>query len=168
MAKSLVIVESPAKAKTINKYLGSGYQVEASIGHIKDLPKSKLGVDVDHDYVPQYITVKGKKELLTRLKTLASKAKDVYLATDPDREGEAIAFHIMNEIAEKNANIKRVLFTEITKGGIKEAMQHPREVDTALFEAQQARRVMDRIIGYQVSPILWKAFVSEKMRTESL
>jgi DNA topoisomerase-1 len=168
MAKSLVIVESPAKAKTINKYLGSGYQVEASIGHIKDLPKSKLGVDVDHDYVPQYITVKGKKELLTRLKTLASKAKDVYLATDPDREGEAIAFHIMNEIADKNANIKRVLFTEITKTGIQEAMQHPRDVDTALFEAQQARRVMDRIIGYQVSPILWKAFVGEKMRTESL
>ncbi len=162
MAKSLVIVESPAKAKTINKYLGSGYQVEASIGHIKDLPKSKLGVDLEHDFVPQYITVKGKKELLDRLKKLAGNAKEVFLATDPDREGEAIAFHIKNEIAAKNDNIKRVLFTEITKSGIKEAMQHPRDVDSSLFDAQQARRVMDRIIGYQVSPILWKAFVGEQ------
>ncbi|MBS1904103.1 MAG: type I DNA topoisomerase [Bacteroidetes bacterium] len=166
MAKSLVIVESPAKAKTINKYLGSGYQVEASIGHVKDLPKSKLGVDIEHDFVPQYVTVKGKKELLTRLKNLAGKAKEVFLATDPDREGEAIAFHILGLIGNENKNVKRVLFTEITKSGIQEAMKEPRDVDTALFEAQQARRVMDRIIGYQVSPILWKAFVGE--RVESL
>jgi DNA topoisomerase I len=161
MAKSLVIVESPAKAKTINKYLGSDYVVEASIGHVKDLPKSKLGVDVDNAFEPKYITVKGKKEILDKLKQLASKAKEVMIATDPDREGEAIAYHIAREIEGKNKNIKRVLFTEITKTGIKEAMKQPRDVDNALFEAQQARRVMDRIIGYQVSPILWKAFVGQ-------
>ncbi|HYM19491.1 MAG TPA: type I DNA topoisomerase [Candidatus Kapabacteria bacterium] len=167
MAKSLVIVESPAKAKTINKYLGSGYQVEASIGHIKDLPKSNLGVDLEHDFIPKYVTVKGKKELITRLKKLAAAAKDVYLATDPDREGEAIAFHIKNEIAEKAKNIKRVLFTEITKSGIQDAMKHPRDVDQSLYDAQQARRVMDRIIGYQVSPILWKAFVGQQFESLS-
>jgi DNA topoisomerase I len=161
MAKTLVIVESPAKAKTINKYLGPDYIVEASIGHVKDLPKSKLGVDVDNGYEPKYITVKGKKEILDKLKQLASKAKAVMIATDPDREGEAIAYHIAKEIEGKNKNISRVLFTEITKSGIQEAMKHPREVDVALFEAQQARRVMDRIIGYQVSPILWKAFIGQ-------
>ncbi len=161
MAKTLVIVESPAKAKTINKYLGSDYIVEASIGHVKDLPKSKLGVDTDNGYIPKYITVKGKKEILDKLKQLASKAKAVVIATDPDREGEAIAYHIAKEIEGKNKNISRVLFTEITKSGITEAMKHPREVDVALFEAQQARRVMDRIIGYQVSPILWKAFIGQ-------
>lgn len=161
MAKSLVIVESPAKAKTINKYLGSDYVVEASIGHVKDLPKSKLGVDVDNEFLPKYITVQGKKEILDKLKQLASKSKEVLIATDPDREGEAIAYHIAKEIEPKNKNIRRVLFTEITKSGIKEAMKHPRDVDLALFEAQQARRVMDRIIGYQVSPILWKAFIGQ-------
>ncbi len=168
MAKSLVIVESPSKAKTINKYLGSGFQVEASVGHIKDLPKSKLGVDVDNAFEPQYVTVKGKKDILDKLKKLSASAKEVFLATDPDREGEAIAFHILTEITKKNENLKpkRVLFTEITKAGIQEAMKHPRDVDRSLFEAQQARRVMDRIIGYQVSPILWKAFVGEK--SESL
>lgn len=161
MAKYLVIVESPAKAKTINKYLGPDYIVEASIGHVKDLPKSKLGVDVDNEFLPKYITVKGKKEILDKLKKLATKVKEVILATDPDREGEAIAQHIATEIAPKNSNIKRVLFTEITKSGIQEAMKHPRDVDVNLFDAQQARRVMDRIIGYQVSPILWKAFVGQ-------
>ena len=114
MAKTLVIVESPAKAKTINKYLGPDYIVEASIGHVKDLPKSKLGVDVDNGYEPKYITVKGKKEILDKLKLLASKAKAVMIATDPDREGEAIAYHIAKEIEGKNKNISRVLFTEIT------------------------------------------------------
>jgi DNA topoisomerase-1 len=166
MAKSLVIVESPSKAKTINKYLGSNYVVRASVGHIKDLPKSKLGIDFEHGFLPQYVTVKGKKDILAELKKLAKSSKEVLIATDPDREGEAIAYHIQNEIADKNDNIKRVLFTEITKAGIKEAMKHPRDVDVALFDAQQARRVMDRIIGYQVSPILWKAFIGQK--TESL
>jgi DNA topoisomerase-1 len=166
MAKSLVIVESPSKAKTINKYLGSNYVVRASVGHIKDLPKSKLGVDFEHGFVPQYVTVKGKKDILDELKKLAKSSKEVLIATDPDREGEAIAYHILNEITDKNEHIKRVLFTEITKDGIKEAMKHPRDVDVALFDAQQARRVMDRIIGYQVSPILWKAFIGQN--TESL
>ncbi len=161
MAKSLVIVESPAKAKTINKYLGPGYIVEASVGHVKDLPKSKLGVDLDNGFLPQYTTVKGKKDIIDKLKKLAGTSKEVFLATDPDREGEAIAYHLAKEVATKNTNIKRVLFNEITKSGVKEAMLHPREVDSALFEAQQARRVMDRIIGYQVSPVLWKAFVGK-------
>jgi DNA topoisomerase-1 len=161
MAKSLVIVESPAKAKTINKYLGSNYVVEASVGHIKDLPKSKIGVELGGSFLPQYTTIKGKKEIIDKLKALAAKSKDVFIATDPDREGEAIAYHLAGEVSSKNSNIKRVLFTEITKSGIAEAMKHPRDVDTALFEAQQARRVMDRIIGYQVSPILWKAFVGQ-------
>src|SRR5216110_2861239 len=132
MAKSLVIVESPAKAKTINKYLGSGYIVEASVGHVKDLPKSKLGVDLDDGFTPHYITVKGKKNIIDKLKTLAAKSKEVFLATDPDREGEAIAFHLAGEVGQKNKNIKRVLFNEITKSGIMEAMKHPREVDRAL------------------------------------
>ncbi len=166
MAKSLVIVESPSKAKTINKYLGSNYVVRASVGHIKDLPKSKLGIDFDNGYLPQYVTVKGKKDILTELKKLAASSKEVLIATDPDREGEAIAYHILHEIESKNDNIKRVLFSEITKAGIMEAMKHPRDVDNALFDAQQARRVMDRIIGYQVSPILWKAFIGQ--RTDSL
>ncbi len=161
MAKSLVIVESPAKAKTINKYLGSSFIVEASVGHIKDLPKSKLGIDMEHGFAPSYTTVKGKKEIIDRLKKLAATSKEIFLATDPDREGEAIAYHLAAEVSPKNANIKRVLFTEITKNGITEAMKHPRGVDQALFDAQQARRVMDRIIGYQVSPILWKAFIGK-------
>src|ERR1035441_5448695 len=166
MAKSLVIVESPAKAKTINKYLGSGYIVEASVGHVKDLPKSKLGIDLENGFLPQYTTVKGKKEIIEKLKKLAAKSKEVFLATDPDREGEAIAYHLAVEVSKENKNIKRVLFSEITKSGIAEAMKHPRDVDQALFDAQQARRVMDRIIGYQVSPILWKAFVGKS--TEAL
>jgi DNA topoisomerase-1 len=157
--KILVIVESPSKAKTINKYLGSDYIVEASVGHIKDLPKSKLGVDVDNEFVAQYITVKGKKDIIDKLKMLAAGAREVLIATDPDREGEAIAYHLANEVRPKNDNIKRVLFTEITKSGIQQAMKETRDVDHEMFEAQQARRVMDRIIGYQVSPILWKAFV---------
>ena len=161
MAKSLVIVESPAKAKTINKYLGPGYVVEASVGHVKDLPKSKLGVDIDNGFAPHYMTIKGKKEIIDKLKALAAKSKEIFLATDPDREGEAIAYHLASEVAGKNSNVKRVLFTEITKSGIAEAMKHPRDVDTALFDAQQARRVMDRIIGYQVSPLLWKAMIGK-------
>jgi DNA topoisomerase-1 len=159
--KTLVIVESPSKAKTINKYLGHNYVVEASVGHIKDLPKSKLGVNVDGEFEAQYVTVKGKKDIIDTLKRLAGTSKEVLIATDPDREGEAIAYHIANIVGEKNSNIKRVLFTEITKSGIEQAMKEPRSVDFEMFEAQQARRVMDRIIGYQVSPILWKAFIGQ-------
>jgi DNA topoisomerase-1 len=158
---SLVIVESPSKAKTINKYLGPNFVVVASVGHVKDLPKSKLGVDVDNDFVAQYITVKGKKDIIDNMKKLAGTSKEVLIATDPDREGEAIAYHLMKEVSAKNTNIKRILFTEITKSGVEEAMKHPRDVDFAMFEAQQARRVMDRIIGYQVSPILWRAFIGQ-------
>jgi DNA topoisomerase I len=163
LAKSLVIVESPAKAKTINKYLGPGYIVEASVGHVKDLPKSKLGVDVDNGFAPHYMTIKGKKDIIDKLKSLAAKSKEIFLATDPDREGEAIAYHLAGIVdGEGNKKpIKRVLFSEITKSGITEAMLHPREVDVALFDAQQARRVMDRIIGYQVSPVLWKAMIGK-------
>ncbi len=167
MAKTLVIVESPSKAKTINKYLGSAYTVVASVGHIKDLPKSKLGIDFDNGYLPQYITVKGKKDIVDNMKKLASTAKEVLIATDPDREGEAIAYHIQNVIADKTDKIKRVLFNEITKTGIAEAMKHPREVDRALFDAQQGRRVMDRIIGYEVSPFLWKAFIGKNAQSLS-
>ncbi|MBI1804459.1 MAG: type I DNA topoisomerase [Ignavibacteriae bacterium] len=158
MDKSLLIVESPAKAKTINKYLGKKYVVEASVGHIKNLPKSKLGVDVDHDYAPTFETIEGKEEIVEKLRDAASKAKEVYIATDPDREGEAIAADIAEEIAEKNNRIHRVLFHEITERGITEAMQHPRAIDDRLVASQRARRVMDRIVGYKVSPLVWKTF----------
>jgi DNA topoisomerase-1 len=156
MSKSLIIVESPSKAKTINKYLGNNYIVEASVGHIKNLPKSKLGVDIENGYAPNYVTIKGKAEIISKLKKLAKSSEEVYIATDPDREGEAIAYNIAEEIKEKNDRIHRVLFHEITKDGIKEAMQSPRDIDINLVYSQQARRVMDRIVGYKVSPFLWK------------
>jgi len=156
MEKSLIIVESPAKAATINKYLGEDYIVEATVGHIKNLPKSRLGIEVENNYKPEYITIKGKREVIKRLKDLSAQSKSVYIATDPDREGEAIAWHIANEIDSKNKNIRRVLFTEITKTGITEAMKHPKKIDENLVNAQQARRVMDRLVGYKVSPFLWK------------
>jgi DNA topoisomerase-1 len=153
--KSLVIVESPAKAKTINKYLGSNFLVEASIGHIKNLPSSKLGVDIDHGYKPEYRIIDGKQEVIRKLKTLAASTREVFIATDPDREGEAIAWHIAGEIEEHNPKIYRVLFNEITKSGVTEAMTNPTRIDQKLVQAQQARRVMDRIVGYKVSPFLW-------------
>lgn len=153
--KSLVVVESPAKAKTINKYLGSGFLVEASIGHIKNLPSSKLGIDIDHGYKPEYRIIDGKQEVIRKLKTLAASTKEVFIATDPDREGEAIAWHIAGEIEKHNPNIRRVLFNEITKAGVTEAMAGPTRIDNKLVQAQQARRVMDRIVGYKVSPFLW-------------
>jgi len=156
MSKSLIIVESPSKAKTINKYLGNNYIVEASIGHIKNLPKSKLGVDIENGYTPNYVTIKGKGEIINKLKKLAKSSEEVYIATDPDREGEAIAYNIAEEIKDRNDKIHRVLFHEITKDGIKEAMQSPRDIDINLVYSQQARRVMDRIVGYKVSPFLWK------------
>ncbi|KAB2879977.1 type I DNA topoisomerase [bacterium] len=154
-SKSLVIVESPSKAKTINKYLGSNFVVEASIGHIKNLPSTKLGIDVENGYTPEYRIIDGKQDVIRKLKTMAASTQEVFIATDPDREGEAIAWHIAGEIDKNNPKISRVLFNEITKSGIAEAMAHPLKIDDKLVKAQQARRVLDRIVGYKVSPFLW-------------
>ena len=158
MSKSLIIVESPSKAKTINKYLGKKFQVEASVGHIKNLPSKELGVDVDNGFVPKYVTIRGKAQVIKDLQKKAALADAVYIATDPDREGEAIAHHIALELEKqtRDKNVYRVLFNEITKSGIEEAMKHPRRIDEHLVLAQQARRVMDRLVGYKVSPFLWK------------
>lgn len=154
-SKSLVIVESPSKAKTINKYLGKEFHVEASVGHIKNLPSSKLGIDVDKGFTPEYRIIDGKQEVIRKLKTMAASTKKVFIATDPDREGEAIAWHIAGEIEKHNPHISRVLFNEITKSGVSEAMAKPVKIDDKLVKAQQARRVLDRIVGYKVSPFLW-------------
>jgi DNA topoisomerase-1 len=154
--KALIIVESPAKAKTINKYLGKNFHVEASVGHIKNLPKSKIGIDVENGFTPEYETIKGKDDVIQRLKQHAAKATAVYIATDPDREGEAIAWHIAREIEGSNTTIYRVLFHEITERGINEAMQQPSQIDEHLVNSQQARRAMDRLVGYKVSPFVWK------------
>jgi DNA topoisomerase I len=161
MAKSLVIVESPAKAKTINKYLGADYIVDASVGHVKDLPKNGLSIDIEGGFVPTYETIRGKEDVLARLRGLASRCDRVFLATDPDREGEAIASHIAEEIADCNRNIRRVVFNEITRSGVTNAMRSPRDIDRPMVEAQEARRVMDRLIGYKVSPFLWNTFRGE-------
>ncbi|MBI5492991.1 MAG: type I DNA topoisomerase [Deltaproteobacteria bacterium] len=155
MAKSLVIVESPAKAKTINKFLGKDFTVLASIGHIKDLPKSKLGVEIENDFEPHYEAIKGKAATIRELKKAGKAAERIYLAPDPDREGEAIAWHIAEEIDKKKEKTLRVLFNEITEKAVREAIEHPTELDQNKFEAQQARRILDRLVGYQVSPILW-------------
>jgi DNA topoisomerase I len=165
LPKSLVIVESPAKAKTINKYLGKDYEVEASLGHIKDLPKSQLGVDLESDdFATEYVVIPGKEKVVAKLKKLAKSASAIYLAPDPDREGEAIAAHLEEELSENGGKRKkkkdgipvhRVTFNEITKKAVQEAFQHPREIDRNLVDAQQTRRVLDRIVGYQVSPLLW-------------
>lgn len=155
MAK-LVIVESPAKAKTIGKYLGKDYEVTASMGHIRDLPTSQLGIDVEHGYEPKYINIKGKEKLIRELKSKAKKADGVLLATDPDREGEAISWHLANLLGLDVKEPNRVTFDEITKKGVKEGMAHPRAIDEDLFNAQQARRVLDRLVGYKLSPFLWR------------
>lgn len=161
MAKSLIIVESPTKARTITKYLGRGYTVMASVGHIKDLPTSKLGVDLDNDFEPQYVTIKGKSKVLSEIKKKAEEADKIFLAPDPDREGEAIAWHLEQELLgkskkkQKDGRIFRVLFNEITQSAIKRALQSPGEIDMNLVNAQQARRVLDRIVGYQGSQLLW-------------
>ena len=152
----LVIVESPAKAKTIRKYLGDGYEVTASMGHIRDLPASQLGIDVDHDYTPQYINIKGKEKLIKELKSEAKKADQVFLATDPDREGEAISWHLAHLLGLNIEDANRVTFGEITKKGVTEGMAHPRAIDINLFNAQQARRILDRLVGYKLSPFLWR------------
>ena len=166
MAKGLVIVESPAKAKTIQKYLGSGYDVEASLGHIKDLPKKSLGVDLDNDFSTEYVVIPGKEKVVAKLKKLAKTANAIYLAPDPDREGEAIAAHLAEELGGDRVDgkktkksavvpIRRVTFNEITKRAVQEAFLHPRDIDTNLVDAQQTRRVLDRLVGYQISPLLW-------------
>ena len=156
MAKSLVIVESPAKAKTINKFLGRNYVVRASMGHVRDLPKSKLGVDVEHGFLPDYVVIPKKKKVLSELKSEAKKADAIYLAPDPDREGEAISFHLAEELGGKDSKIHRILFNEITKKAIQEAIQNPLEINRDKVDAQQARRVLDRLVGYQLSPLLWE------------
>ncbi len=155
MAKSLVIVESPAKARTINKFLGRDFTVLASVGHIKDLPKSKLGIDIDNGFTPDYVVIKGKGEIIKELKKAGKLAERIYLAPDPDREGEAIAWHIAEEIDKTGQKTKRVLFNEITEKAVKDAIKHPIELDRHKFDSQQARRVLDRLVGYQVSPLLW-------------
>lgn len=156
MSDYLVIVESPAKAKTIERYLGKKYKVKASMGHVRDLPKSQMGVDINNGYEPKYITIRGKGQIIKELKTAAKKAKKVFLAADPDREGEAIAWHLANMLDLDIHSNCRVVFNEITKDAIKESFQHPRAIDMNLVDAQQARRVLDRLVGYNISPLLWK------------
>ena len=154
MTKTLVVVESPAKAKTIKKYLGSGYEVMASKGHVRDLPK-KLGIDVAHDFQETYEVIEAKEKVLGELKTAVKKADALMLATDPDREGEAIAWHIAEELGRPGLKVNRVEFHEITKRGVENGVQHPRELDKALYDAQRARRVLDRLVGYDVSALVW-------------
>lgn len=153
---TLVIVESPSKAKTINKYLGSTYIIKSSVGHIIDLPKSRLAIDVENGFKPEYITIRGKAKILNDLKKSASQVDLVLLATDPDREGEAISWHLSNSLSVKNPNIKRIEFNEITEAAVREAVLHPRDININLVNAQQGRRILDRIVGYNISPILWK------------
>ncbi|MGJ9458847.1 type I DNA topoisomerase [Oceanobacillus sp. CF4.6] len=156
MSDYLVIVESPAKAKTIERYLGKKYTVKASMGHIRDLPKSQMGVDVEDNYKPKYITIRGKGDVLKELRKSAKKAKKIYLAADPDREGEAIAWHLAHILNVDETSDCRVVFNEITKDAIKESFKHPRAIDLDLVDAQQARRILDRLVGYNISPLLWK------------
>ena len=157
MAKSLIIVESPAKARTIKKYLGAGFTVKASVGHVKDLPEHRLGIDIAHDFAPEYVPIKGKRKLLQELRAEAEKAEQVYLASDPDREGEAIAWHIASELHHTSSDhIYRILLHEITKKGITEALQQPGRIDAHKVSAQQARRLLDRLVGYKISPLLWQ------------
>ena len=158
MAKNLVIVESPAKVKTIKKFLGSNYEVDASGGHVRDLPKSTLGVDVEHGYEPKYITIRGKGDVLARLRKEVKKADKIYLATDPDREGEAISWHLMKALKldeQKDKKVYRISFNEITKNAVKASLKEPRAIDENLVDAQQARRMLDRMVGYLISPLLW-------------
>lgn len=155
MAKYLVIVESPAKVKTIKKFLGSNYEVMASQGHVRDLPKSQMGVDVEHDFEPKYITIRGKGEILAALRKEVKKADKVYLATDPDREGEAISWHLSKALKLEDKDIYRITFNEITKSAVKAAIKDARKIDMNLVDAQQARRVLDRVVGYSISPVLW-------------
>jgi len=156
VSKTLVVVESPAKAKTIEKYLGKNYTVKASMGHLRDLPKSQFGIDVEHDFAPKYINIRGKGSIIKDLKTAAKKADKVYLASDPDREGEAIAWHLAHILGLSEADDCRIVFNEITKPAIKEAVKNPRRINLDRVDAQQARRMLDRIVGYKLSPLLWR------------
>ena len=163
MAKNLVIVESPTKAHTIKKFLGKNYEVIASEGHIRDLPKSSMGIDKDNDFEPHYITIRGKGELLSKLKKAAKKADFIYLATDPDREGEAISYHLSVALKLEEKDFKRIAFNEITKTAVKNSIKNARKIDMDLVDAQQARRIVDRLVGYEISPLLW-----EKLAKKSL
>ena len=163
MAKNLVIVESPTKAKTIKKFLGKNYEVIASEGHVRDLPRSNMGIDKENDFEPHYITIRGKGELLSTLKKAAKKSDFVYLATDPDREGEAISYHLAIALKLEDKAFKRISFNEITKEAVKNSMKNARKIDMDLVDAQQARRVVDRLVGYEISPLLW-----EKLGKKSL
>ena len=157
MAKNLVIVESPAKVKTIKKFLGSNYEVDASNGHVRDMPKSQMGIDIEHGYEPKYITIRGKGDILAKLRKEVKKADKIYLATDPDREGEAISWHLSKALKLedcKDKKVYRITFNEITKNAVKAALKTPRAIDMNLVDAQQARRVLDRMIGYRISPLL--------------
>ncbi|RZT02234.1 type I DNA topoisomerase [Cuneatibacter caecimuris] len=156
MAKYLVIVESPAKVKTIKKFLGSNYEVLASNGHVRDLPKSRMGIDIEHDFEPKYITIRGKGDILAKLRKEAKKADKIFLATDPDREGEAISWHLANILKLEDKDIHRISFNEITKNAVKASIKTPRAIDQNLVDAQQARRVLDRMVGYRISPLLWE------------
>ena len=155
MARYLVIVESPTKVKTIKKFLGSNYVVMASNGHVRDLPKSQMGVDLEHDFEPKYITIRGKGEILAGLRKEVKKADKIYLATDPDREGEAISWHLMKALKLEGKKVYRISFNEITKSAVKASLKNARDIDMDLVDAQQARRVLDRIVGYKISPVLW-------------
>ena len=154
--KKLVIVESPTKVESIKKYLGSGYDIEATMGHVRDLPKSDIGVDISNDFEPKYITIRGKGDLIAKLKKKAKAASKVYLATDPDREGEAISWHLSNVLGIDPESDCRITFNEVTKDVVKEAIKEARPIDMDLVDAQQMRRVLDRIVGYKISPLLWK------------
>ena len=156
MAKYLVIVESPAKVKTIKKFLGSNYEVVASQGHVRDLPKSTLGIDTEHDFEPKYITIRGKGDILAHLRREVKKADKVYLATDPDREGEAISWHLAQALKIDDKDINRISFNEITKNAVKASIKEPRKLDMNLVDAQQSRRILDRMVGYRISPVLWE------------
>jgi len=160
MKKSLLIVESPTKARTLNRYLGKEFIVKASKGHVKDLPENKLGVDIEHDFRPEYRIIRGKEKIVRELREAAKKAETVYLGPDPDREGEAIAWHVAEEISRngdrKPENVYRVLFYELTHSGIEQALKNPGHLNRSLYEAQQARRILDRLVGYMISPLLWQ------------
>ncbi|MBT6034037.1 MAG: toprim domain-containing protein, partial [Candidatus Jacksonbacteria bacterium] len=152
----LVIVESPTKAKTISRFLGKGYKVESSFGHIRDLPKSKMGIDIEHNFEPKYLAPRDKSKKVKLLKDLANKADEIYFATDSDREGEAIAWHLVELLKPKKEQAKRITFHEITKHAIEQALKEPRELDMDRVDAQQARRILDRLVGYELSPFLWR------------
>ena len=152
----LVIVESPAKAKTIGKYLGTDYVVKASMGHLRDLPRKTMGIDIEHDFQPEYVPIEGKDKIINELREAADESDFVYLATDPDREGEAISWHLKELLYLGDQRSKRVTFNEITKKAVQEGISHPRDIDADLVDAQQARRILDRLVGYELSPFLWK------------